>query len=85
MGYFDLALLILGLGLALYLCIKGNRSFDSYEIFNFFLLIVVCVVVMISSHSFVDGESYFEVRKAFYILVLFGWCNAWMMKLTTRR
>lgn len=84
-GYFDLVLLILGLGLALYLCIKGNRSFDSYEIFNFFLLIVVCVVVMISSHSFVDGESYFEVRKAFYILVLFGWCNAWMMKLTTRR
>ncbi|MDE5925728.1 MAG: hypothetical protein K2G68_03290, partial [Helicobacter sp.] len=85
LGYFDLALLSLGLGLVLYLCIKGNRNIDSYEIFNLFLLLIICIVIMISSYSFVDGESYFEVRKAFYALVLFGWCSAWMMKLTIRR
>lgn len=84
MGYFDLTLLILGLGLMLYLCIKGNRRFDSYELFNLLLLLIVGVVMMISSHDFVDGESYFEIRKAFYALVLFGWCSVWMMKLTIK-
>lgn len=83
-GYFDLVLLVLGLGMALYLCIKGNRSFDSYEIFNLLLLLIMCVIMMISSYGFVDGESYFEVRKAFYALVLFGWCSSWMMKLTIK-
>lgn len=84
-GYFDLVLLAFGLGLVLYLCVKGKRTLDSYEMFNLCLLIVMYVVMMISSYSFVDGESYFEVRKAFYVLVLFGWCNTWMMKLTTKR
>lgn len=83
LGYFDLMLLCVGIGLVLYLCIK--RNIDSYEIFNLFLLLIICVVIMISSYSFVDSESYFEVRKAFYALVLFGWCSAWMMKLTIRR
>lgn len=85
MGYFDLVLLALGLGLILYCCVKRNRYFDSYEFFNLFLLLVCVLIVMFSSYSFVDGESYFEVRKAFYALVLFGWCSAWMMKLTIRR
>ena len=83
LGYFDLMLLCVGIGLVLYLCIK--RNIDSYEIFNLFLLLIICIVIMISSYSFVDSESYFEVRKAFYALVLFGWCSAWMMKLTIRR
>ncbi|MBD5165322.1 hypothetical protein [Helicobacter sp.] len=85
MGYFDLALLVLGLGLILYCCVKRSRYFDSYELFNLFLLLVCVLIIMFSSHSFVDGESYFEVRKAFYALVLFGWCSVWMMKLTIRR
>lgn len=85
MGYFDLVLLILGLGLILYCCVKRNKYFDSYELFNLFLLLVCVLIIMFSSYSFVDGESYFEVRKAFYALVLFGWCSAWMMKLTIRR
>ncbi len=85
MGYFDLVLLILGIGLILYCCVKRNRYVDSYELFNLFLLLVCVIIIMFSSHSFVDGESYFEVRKAFYALVLFGWCSVWMMKLTIRR
>ena len=76
---------ILGLCFVGYYCFKRYSNMDSYEYFNIFLLLVVCFVMFFGEFRFVNGESYFEVRKVFYILVLFGWSNNWMMKLTTKR
>lgn len=84
-GYIDFCLLLLGLILVGYFCIKGHRDIDSYEYFNAFLLVVVSLIVVCGSFEFTDAESYFEVRKVFYMLALFGWCNCWMMQLTTKR
>ncbi|TLD83222.1 hypothetical protein LS70_005595 [Helicobacter sp. MIT 11-5569] len=84
-GYIDLVLFVLGLCFVGYYCFKRYSSIDSYEYFNLFLLLVVCFVMLFGNFKFVNGESYFEVRKVFYILVLFGWCNNWMMKLTTKK
>ena len=83
-GYIDLVLLLLGLVFVAYYCMKRRRNLDSYEYFNLLLLVGVCAVMMIGEFDFVNGEAYFEVRKVFYILALFGWSNSWMMKLTTR-
>ena len=84
-GYIDLGLLCLGLCFVGYYCFKRYGTMDSYEYFNVFLLFIVCFVMFFGDFKFVNGESYFEVRKAFYILVLFGWSNSWMMKLTTKK
>ncbi|MBX7490235.1 hypothetical protein [Helicobacter turcicus] len=84
-GYVDLGLFCLGLYFVGHYCFKRYSSIDSYEYFNVFLLLVVFLVMLFGDFKFVNGESYFEVRKVFYILVLFGWSNSWMMKLTTKR
>ncbi len=84
-GYIDFILLIFGFLMLGYFCIKGHKSLNSYEYFNLFLLLVIFAVMMSGSYEFVSGEAYFEIRKSFYILVLFGWCNTWMMKLTTKK
>ena len=84
-GYIDIVLLLFGLMFIGYYCMKLRRNLDSYEYFNLFLLLIVCIVMVLGKFDFVNGEAYFEVRKVFYILALFGWSNGWMMKLTTRR
>lgn len=80
-GYVDLVLFLLGLFVVLYLCVKRSGYLDSYEYFNLFLVLVISVLMMVAKYEFINSESYFEVRKAFYFLVLFGWCNAWMNKI----
>ncbi|MCI5969034.1 hypothetical protein [Helicobacter sp.] len=84
-GYVDLGLLCFGLCFVGYYCFKRYGAVDSYEYFNIFLLFVVCFVMLFGNFKFVNGESYFEVRKVFYILALFGWSNGWMMKLTIKK
>lgn len=84
LGYIDLVLMLAGLAMVMFLCWKRKYLVGSYEFFNLFLLWIVCLIMLFISHTFVDGESYFEVRKAFYFLMLFGWCNNWMTKLTTK-
>lgn len=84
LGYIDLVLMLAGLAMVMFLCWKRKYLVGSYELFNLFLLWIICPIILFISHAFVDGESYFEVRKAFYFLMLFGWCNNWMTKLTTK-
>ncbi|EES89068.1 hypothetical protein [Helicobacter canadensis] len=84
LGYIDLVLMLAGLAMVMFLCWKRKYLVGSYEFFNLLLLWIVCLIMLFISHTFVDGESYFEVRKAFYFLMLFGWCNNWMTKLTTK-
>lgn len=79
--YIDFALLIVGLLMVGFLCLKRKYLIGFYEFLNLLLLLVNCLIIFCFSYFFVDGESYFEVRKAFYFLALFGWCNIWMMKL----
>ncbi len=80
-GYIELIFLVLGFLVFIYIVVIRKNLLDSYEHFNLFLLLVVFVTMMITNHSFMDAQSYFEVRKAFYILVLVGWSSGWMMKL----
>ncbi len=84
LGYVDLVFMVIGLVMMGFLFWKRRYLIGSYEFFNLLLLWILCLVMFFTSHSFVDGESYFEVRKAFYYFVFFGWCNGWMMKLTTK-
>ncbi|MDD6055897.1 MAG: hypothetical protein SOW25_02780 [Helicobacter sp.] len=84
-SYIDFVLFIAGILAVVYLCVKRKVYLNSYENFDLFLLFVVCIIMLASSFEFVSAESYFEVRKAFYALVLFGWCNAWTSKLKTLR
>lgn len=84
-GYVDLALFCIGVCLIGFYCFRRHKNMDSYEYFNVFLLFLVCLIMFFGDFRFVNGESYFEVRKAFYGLALFGWSNGWMMKLMTKK
>ena len=84
LGYVDLVLMLAGLSMVMFLCWKRKYLIGSYEFFNLLLLWAICLIMLFISHTFVDGESYFEMRKAFYFLMLFGWCSSWMTKLTTK-
>lgn len=80
-GYIDLCLYLFGFALILTIVFKKKIILDSYEYFNLFLLILLMCVMIFCSHRFVDSESYFEIRKALYAFVVFGWCSIWMIKL----
>ncbi|CAM2854556.1 hypothetical protein [Helicobacter burdigaliensis] len=84
LGYFDFILFVLGILILCFFAFKRRNFLNSYEFFNFFLLVILAIIMLGATYMNVDGEAYFEIRKAFYALVLFGWCNAWMMKLTTK-
>lgn len=84
LGYVDFTLFVLGFLILSYFVFKRRNFFNSYEFFNFFLLIILSMIMLGATYTNVDGEAYFEIRKAFYALILFGWCNSWMMKLTTK-
>lgn len=83
MGIFDCTLVIAGLFCFGYIHIKKRYLINSYEYFNFLLLLILIVVLLFSYYHYVNSESYFEIRRSFYYLALFAWCNDWMNKIKT--
>ena len=83
MGIVDCTLVIIGLICFGYIHTKKRHLIDSYEYFNFLLLLLLIVILIFSHYHYVDNESYFEIRRSFYYLALFAWCNDWMNKIKT--
>ena len=81
---FDLTLILLGLIFFGYIHTKKRYLVDSYEYFNLLLLLILITILVFSNYFFVNNESYFEIRKAFYYLALFSWCNDWMNKINVK-
>lgn len=80
---FDLTLILLGLVFFGYIHTKKRYLVDSYEYFNLLLLLILITILVFANYFFVNNESYFEMRKTFYYLALFSWCNDWMNKINT--
>lgn len=74
LGYIDLiSLLTIFFGYVM-LIFLHHKLFSFSDVLNLFLVIFLIISSIFANYQFVDSQSYFEVRKAFYFITFLCWC-----------
>lgn len=75
LGYIDLISLLTAFFAFIMLMFLNYRLFYFSDILNLLLVMFLIISSIFANYQFVDSESYFEIRKAFYFITFLCWCS----------